>query len=354
MEVEKIINHFKLTGTLASVTPFGRGHINDTFRIKTDAEEYLLQKINHHVFKQVEQLMENMSSVTNYLAQQIDSADYETLELINTKDDKPFLRDEAGEFWRVYIFKSHLHAYEFPNNLNQVYEGAKAFGRFLWYLRDFPIKKLHYTIPRFHEVKFRLEQLRQALNLDLVNRKAQVLRWVEYIFYLSDQMQTVERLGAKGKIPLRVTHNDCKFNNALLDAKDKGRCIIDLDTVMPGYVHYDFGDGIRTTASTAEEDEADLGLIDLDRARFASFTAGYLEVTRDLLTDIEIKYLGMSGALLAYLMGVRFLTDYINGDQYYKIDFEHQNLQRAQAQLTLTQVMLAQLDDLNKVIQRFC
>ena len=352
MDVAKIIHCFMLEGTFVTSTPFGRGHINDTFRIKTDVNEYLLQRINHQVFKNVEQLMHNMLCITQHIEQQIHAKDYETLKLIPTQQNQYFHKDELGNYWRVYIFKDHLHAYEFPKNLNQVYESAKAFGRFLWYLQDFPVDQLFYSIPNFHNVAYRIKQFKQALDFDLMGRRSQLANWVDYIFFLADEMMVIEKLGQQQKIPLRVTHNDCKFNNALLDEQDKGRCIIDLDTVMPGYIHYDFGDGIRTTASTASEDEPDLSLVELDRARFASFTAGYLDATRDLLTPLEIKFLGMSGALLAYLMGVRFMTDYLNGDQYYKIDFEHHNYQRSCAQLTLTQNILAQLPDLNNVVRR--
>ena len=352
MDVESISRFFKLDGENVTVSPFGRGHINTTYRVKTDEQEYVLQKINHQVFKRVDQLMDNIVRVTQYLNGQIDETEYETIQLIPTHNGNFFHQCQDGNYWRMYIFKSHLHAFEFPKNLNQVYESARAFGRFLAYLKDFPVDQIQITIPNFHNVKFRLTQLHQALNLDIAGRKSGIARWTDYAFYLSDQMMTIERLGEKGRIPIRVIHNDCKFNNALLDERDHGRCIIDLDTIMPGYVHYDFGDGIRTTTSTAKEDEADLSLIEIDRSRFASFTAGYLDATRTLLNPVEVKYLGISGALLSYLMGVRFLTDYLNGDQYYKVAFDDHNLVRARAQLTLTQVHLAQLDELNDVVKR--
>lgn len=343
---------FNIEGEVSRTSSFGNGHINDTFRLfNSDASkpEYLLQRINHLVFKEVDQMMLNIKRVTEHVNHRLPGS---TLELIPTRSGTNYYQDPMGNYWRIYRFRKELHSIDVAETPAQIYEGAKAFGRFLSHLADFPAHTLHHTIPHFHDVKVRLQQLRQAIDEDKVGRVKEAQTAITYSWEITEIMQRIQKAGERGEIPLRVTHNDTKFNNVLLDENGRGRCVIDLETVMPGYVHYDFGDGIRTTVTTAAEDEADLAKISVDLDRFAAFAQGYLEETRDILSPAELQYLPLAGPLLAYLMGIRFLADFLRGDSYYKTHFAGQNLQRAYAQLELTKKLLAQQQALQNILKQ--
>lgn len=352
MEVSIINTVFNLEGHIISAVPFGNGHINDTFRLfnqEASKPDYLLQRINHLIFTEVEQMMLNIRRVTEHVNQRLPGS---TLELIGTRVGGNFHRDADGNYWRIYRFRKELQSIDVAETPAQIYEGAKAFGRFLFHLADFPAHTLHPTIPHFHDVIFRLQQLKEAVHRDSQGRVKAALAEIDYSFQITEIMERIQKAGKRGEIPLRVTHNDTKFNNVLLDEAGRGRCVIDLETVMPGYVHYDFGDGIRTTVTTAEEDEADLSKINIDLERFQAFAQGFLEETRDILSPAELQYLPLAGPLLSYLMGIRFLADFLQGDSYYKIHFEGQNLQRARAQLQLTKNLLAQQDALQDILKQ--
>jgi len=354
MDPKRLINQFALNISVKEAQPFGSGHINETFRIiNTDphGEDFLLQKINHHIFKDVEGMMNNIRKVTEFL-QANNRGLQETLSLIPTHDDKSYYQDEKGDYWRVFDFKKKLISYDVAETPNQIYEGARSFGIFLNRLSDFPVEELVDTIPDFHNVVVRIKNLNSAADADPAKRLKEVINLVEYARSITTEMTRIQRAGESGLIPSRVTHNDTKFNNVLLSKEGKGLCVIDLDTVMPGYVHYDFGDGIRTTICTAEEDEANLENIEIDLERFTAFTAGYLEETRQILSKEELELLGLSGALFAYLMGIRFLTDYLMGDVYYKTHFAGHNLQRAKAQLELCRKILLRLPELEEIIKK--
>ncbi|NRB47955.1 MAG: aminoglycoside phosphotransferase family protein [Saprospiraceae bacterium] len=352
MDVSIINTVFNIEGQITTATPFGNGHINDTFRLFNQAPskpDYLLQRINHLIFKEVEQMMLNIQRVTEHVNQRLPGS---TLELIGTRTGENYYRDTEGNYWRVYRFRKALHSLDVAQTPAQIYEGAKAFGRFLFHLADFPAHTLHPTIPHFHDVIIRLQQLQDAVRKDSEGRVKAAQAEIDYSFQITEIMERIQKAGERGEIPLRVTHNDTKFNNVLLDEAGRGRCVIDLETVMPGYVHYDFGDGIRTTVTTAEEDEADLSKIIIDLERFQAFAQGFLEETRDILSPAELQYLPLAGPLLSYLMGIRFLADFLRGDSYYKVHFEGQNLQRARAQLQLTKNLLAQQDALQDILKQ--
>ena len=246
-----------------------------------------------------------------------------------------------------------LISYDIAETAEQIFEGARSFGIFMRSLADFPVEKLVDTIPDFHHVGYRIKNLKHAVREDRLGRVDECRDLIDYALSVTEAVSRIQQAGEAGLIPMRVTHNDTKFNNVLLTKVGKGRCVIDLDTVMPGYVHYDFGDGIRTTVCTAPEDEADLEKIVLDMERFEAFCAGFLGETRDSLTENEIELLAGSAALFAYLMGIRFLTDYLEGDIYYKTHFPGQNLRRAKAQLYLCKRILAEEKELNKIIQKY-
>lgn len=247
----------------------------------------------------------------------------------------------------------NLKSYDRPGTATQVYEGAKAFGQFFYDLTDFPNDQLCITIPRFHDLEFRLLQFSQALEVAQRERSRQASDQIKFVKNNAAELMFLQDLTRKGRVPLRVTHNDTKFNNVLLDENDKGKCVIDLDTVMPGLVHYDFGDGIRTGSVTCEEDEADLSLVDIDIAKYEAYIAGYLDVTREVLTPLELEYLHIAAPFMAFIMGVRFLTDHLAGDAYYKIDFPGHNLQRAKCQLHLSKVMLDRKKEIAELIQHY-
>ncbi|MEM7367267.1 MAG: aminoglycoside phosphotransferase family protein [Bacteroidota bacterium] len=352
MTTHDMLHHFALPPLGYTAKAFGSGHINQTFRVSAaeGGKEYLLQQINHHVFRDIEGMMRNIERVTRYLREEIRMPENQrTLELIPTKDGRSFLQAEDGTYWRMFVFLSELNAYDLVENLDQIYEGAKSFGIFLASLDAFPVDQLVDTIPDFHNVVFRLENLHSSVKEDRMGRAREVKKWLSFVESVIPDMSQIQEAGRHGLIPLRVTHNDTKFNNVLLNKEGKGICVIDLDTVMPGYVHYDFGDGVRTTISKAAEDEADLDKIEIDLGRYEAFANGYLEPTRDILSSTELELLPISGALFAYLMGIRFLTDFLSGDVYYKIHFEGQNLQRASAQLTLCRNILKRLPELKKI-----
>ncbi|MDW3652592.1 MAG: aminoglycoside phosphotransferase family protein [Bacteroidia bacterium] len=357
MDIKSLINCFQIKGEIKEALPFGSGHINETFRLinkDTCGKDYLLQKINHHIFKDVDGMMNNIHLVCQHLEEVFaKESDQESLEVILSIKGKPFVRDSEGCYWRMFDFKSELISYDIAETPEQIFEGARSFGIFMRSLADFPVEKLVDTIPDFHHVGFRIRNLRVAVEEDKVNRVKECKELIDYAFSVTESVSRIQKAGEQGLIPMRVTHNDTKFNNVLLTKRGKGRCVIDLDTVMPGYVHYDFGDGIRTTVCTAPEDEEDLEKIVLDMERFEAFAAGFLAETRESLGEKEIELLAVSGALFAYLMGIRFLTDYLEGDIYYKTHFAGQNLQRAKAQLYLCKRILAEEKELTEIIQKY-
>lgn len=346
-KLRDVLAHFQLEGSVASIIPYGSGHIHDTYAVANDqptCPNYLLQRINHHVFRNVPLLMENIGLVTLHLRQKLQHIpgarpDEEVLTLVPTQDNLGYYRDPDGNFWRVYLLLEGTRSYDIVETPQQAYEGGKAFGKFLALLADLDASQLHESIPDFHNIENRLRLLTQATRLNAAGRVAQVDKELRFVWQRGEEMSSICRLGRAGKLPLRTTHNDTKFNNVLLDRHDKALCVIDLDTVMPGFLAYDYGDAIRTTVNKAAEDEEDLSKIKVDYELFRAFTEGFLQETSAFLTEEEVNSLEPGVRLLPYIMGVRFLTDYIEGDHYYKIHFPEHNLQRARAQFRLVEVL---------------
>lgn len=359
-DLPRIIRHFSIQGEAAGISAHGSGHIHDTFRVKNAVAgqpDYLLQRINHHVFKNVPALMENMKRVTAYLREKVASQpggqpDKEVLTLIPTLSGQDYYPDEAGNYWRVFLFLDDTRCYDLVETPAQAREGGIAFGHFQALLADFPVDQLHDTIPNFHNIVSRLQLFHEALERDPRGRAKEVTSEIAAIEDRAALMSMIYHLGQAGKLPLRITHNDTKFNNVLLDLNNQAQCVIDLDTVMPGYVAYDFGDAIRTTVNTAAEDEPDTEKIQVNMDLFHGFTDGFLSETRDLLTEAEIDSLAMGVLLLPYIMAVRFLTDFIDGDHYYKIHFPVHNLQRARAQLTLVARLEQEYEKIEQIIRQ--
>lgn len=354
-----VLSHFELEGSIADVRSYGSGHIHDTYFVKNGeagSPNYLLQCINHHVFRNVPLLMENIEQVTRHLRKKLESMpgtrpNEEVLTLVPTHQQQSFYHDAEGNFWRVYFLLEGTRSYDIVENPQQAFEGGKAFGKFLALLADLDISQLHESIPDFHNLENRLQLFEEAMRQDYAGRVQEVSKEIAFVQQRAEEMCTIRRMGREGRLPLRATHNDTKFNNVLLDRHDKVQCVIDLDTVMPGYVAYDFGDAIRTTINKAAEDEKDPSKIAADFDLFRSFTEGFLQETSAILTDDEIDSLSLGVLLLPFIMGLRFLTDYIDGDHYYKINFQEHNLQRARAQFRLVQVLEENRELLENTIQ---
>ncbi len=354
----KSAENFNLEGEIIESIPFGSGHINDTFKITTNSPNnklYLLQRINHHIFQDVDGLMNNIEIVCNHLKKKLAHlGDHEvikrTMTIVQTHDNKNFYKDPNGEYWRVFILIPDTKSYDILETQEQAYSGGMAFGQFQKQLSDLDPKTIVEVLPNFHNIEFRMNNLKEAINSNPVGRVEHVQDLLNYIFEREEKMRTILELGRANKLPLRITHNDTKFNNVLLDEENNVQCVIDLDTVMPGYVAYDFGDAIRTIINSAAEDEKDLSKIILNIPLFQSFAAGYLSEAKEFLTESEIDSLIPAVHLLPYMQAVRFLTDYINGDTYYKIAYPEHNLVRTKAQLKLVHELEINNDKLTEIL----
>ena len=358
--VAEVFKHFQVKGDFLEAQPYGSGHINDTYLVRTQqhAPDYILQRVNHNIFKNVPMLMDNIVRVTEHIRHKLmqlpgHNPARETLTVIRAIDDKPYYQDPEGNFWRLYIFIDHCQTYDIVDSPAKVFEGGRAFGQFQNLLADLPGGPLFETIPNFHNIALRLERLEKAALEDVAKRSHEVKAELDFVRELSDSMQTILKLGQAGKIPQRVTHNDTKFNNVLIDnATGKGLCVIDLDTVMPGYVQYDFSDSIRTATNTAAEDEKDLSKVSMNLELFSAYTRGFLSQVKSALNETEIAQLAPCASLLPYTIGVRFLTDYLEGDHYFKTHFPGHNLQRARAQFQLTRSIKSQLPQMHAVVEQ--
>jgi len=360
MKHEAIINNFNLKGNIGTINPHGGGHINDSYHLvntSADAPDYLLQRVNHYVFKNVDLLMNNMAFVTEHVRTELAKSstkdlDRRSLTIVNTKDDATYFIDPEGNYWRVLNFIDDHLVFETAPDTGIAYEGARMFGNFTSLLSSLPPTKLGETIPNFHNIKWRLSNLRKSIEEDTAGRVKLVKDEIQYVESSAELMCTIKNLGEEGSIPLRITHNDTKINNVLFDKSNKGLCVIDLDTVMPGYAHYDFGDGVRTFTNTGEEDDEDLNKISIDMEIYEAFAAGFLESTREVLTETEIDTLVYAGLLFPYMQGVRFLTDYLAGDLYYKVKHEEHNLVRTRAQLKLAMDAESKLEIMKAIVKK--
>jgi hypothetical protein len=356
----EIFDRFKADGSFLKAEPYGSGHIHDSFKIETaekDKDNYLLQRINKKIFKNIPELQRNIERVTIHLKTKLNdfpnsNVKRECLTLIPSHDGNTWIIDKDGNYWRMYIFISNHRSYDIVDSSDKAFEGGKAIGRFQAMLSDIPGGPLFETIPAFHNIENRLNTLKLKIIQDPVGRLSRVRKEIDQVFQRTEKMKIILKLGKEGRIPLRITHNDTKFNNILLDENNKALCVIDLDTVMPGYVHYDFGDAIRTAANTSAEDEKDLSRINMDIDIFSAYSEGYLSETSSTLNIIEKEYLAFAPILITYTIAVRFLTDYIDGDNYFKIHHADHNLQRAMAQLKLVMRMEEQYDSMRKIIKR--
>ncbi|MDB5009308.1 MAG: desulfatase [Mucilaginibacter sp.] len=353
--LKEIVHHFNIDGEVEYIKHYGSGHINDTYHVINTNQalpDYLLQRINSYVFKNVPLLISNIEIVTSHIKNKLKNIegsfpDKQVLTLIKTQTGTSYFKDAEGNYWRMYIFLKDTLSYDVVTTVKQANEGGKAFGAFQSLISDLNAKLIGETLPDFHNIEMRLAKFKNALHEDSENRAGTIFSEIKFVTDREKSMCAILELGRNGKLPLRITHNDTKFNNVLLDKKNRAQCVIDLDTVMPGYIAYDFGDAIRTIVNTVSEDEADISKIDVNLDLFKAFTKSFLKETARFLTHEEINSLPMGALLLPYIMGVRFLTDYLEGDKYYKIHFPGHNLQRTRAQFQL----LKKLEDNYRKLQ---
>ena len=357
----EIAGRFQIEGDLLDASPYGSGHINDTYlaayRTPGGTARYIHQRINPHVFKKPEQVMQNIQRVSEHARAQILASGgdprRETLNLVPARDGRMFTVDSDGGTWRAYYFVDGTRTYDTAPNLHAVYQAAHAFGSFQRLLASLPGERLHETIPNFHHTRQRFSAFMEALQADSAHRAAGVKREVNFLLKREADASIVVDLLAQGRLPERVTHNDTKINNVLFDeANGQALCVIDLDTVMPGSALYDFGDMVRAGAARSAEDEPETSKAGLDIALFTQLARGYVRAARDFLTPAEVELLAFAGKLITYEQALRFLGDYLNGDTYYKIHRPNHNLDRARTQIKLITDMEKQMGVMEAIIDR--
>lgn len=336
------------------IEPYGNGHINDTYCLTEP--RYILQRINTDIFKHPHELMENIENVTSFLREKIKKnggdPQRETLTVIKTVDGKNYYQYDENNVFRMYLFVENTESIENSKTPEDLYEAGVGFGRFQRMLSDYPADTLHESIKDFHHTPKRVEALKLAIREDKVGRAASVEAEISFALEQAVWADQVVRGIEDGSIPLRVTHNDTKINNILFDQETgKAVCVIDLDTVMPGSMLYDFGDALRMGGSTGAEDETDLSKVWFDETAFEAFAKGYLSEMKDDLTETELELLPFSVKLMTYECGIRFLTDYLNGDTYFKIHREHHNLERARNQFKLVADIAGKEERLSAMIK---
>ena len=360
---KEIVPKFAIEGTLTEAVPYGSGHINDTVRLTCALENggqkrYILQRMNDGIFKNPVELMENVMNVTSFLRKKIvergGDPERETLNVIRTVDGDNFLKDEDGDFWRMYIFIENATSFDMVRTPEYFYNSAVSFGNFQLLLQDYPAATLHETIPNFHNTVSRFADFKKAVEEDVCGRAKEVQDEIRFVMEREADTHVICDALANGEIPLRVTHNDTKLNNIMIDNETgKGICVIDLDTVMPGSALYDYGDSIRFGASTGAEDEKNLELINCDMGLFEIYTKGYVEGCGGSLTEKEIRMLPMGARLMTLECGMRFLADYLQGDVYFKIHRPEHNLDRARTQFKLVADMEKKWDEMAGIVEKY-
>jgi Ser/Thr protein kinase RdoA (MazF antagonist) len=352
---KNIVSSF-VSGDEIMIAPLGAGHINDSYKVSVDGNEYVLQKINHAIFKNVPELQNNILRVTRHIrtkliARGLTDIERRVLNLIPASDGQYFLRDNDGNYWRLMDFIKDSRSFE-SISPELAEKTGEAFGEFQSMLADMPGGPLFETIPNFHNIESRLATFRESVVANRVGRLAEVQDLVDELEKRADEMCLPERLHREGKLPKRTNHCDTKVNNVLFDAEGKEvLCVVDLDTVMPGYVLSDFGDFMRTGANNGKEDDTNLDNVSFNIAVFEAYTKGYLRTAKSFLTDVEIENLPLGAKLLTYMQTVRFLTDYLDGDTYYKIKSPKHNLERSLAQFKLLQSMEDNYELMKKTVE---
>jgi thiamine kinase-like enzyme len=360
-DVFKAALQFDIDGEPIHIERYGDGHIHDTYAVyfKNPVKKpfrVIIQKINTRIFHNPHVVMENITAVTNFLSEKIKSGDdaerYEVLTVIPTKNGLNYFEDEDGSFWRSFVFIENAFCYQNAERPVLFSNSAKAFGKFQRMLDGFSVRKLHETIPDFHNTSKRFEKFMISVEKDASGRAMSVKREIDFVVSRKHECRVITDLLNSGVIPLRVTHNDTKLNNVLMDINtDEAICVIDLDTVMPGSVLYDFGDSIRFGANRSAEDEKDLNKVEFSLSLYEEYTKGYLSEAR--LTDKELEHLAWGARIITYEQGIRFLADYLDGDIYYRTYRAEQNLDRARVQFKMIEGMEKQFGEMQDIVWKY-
>ncbi len=353
--IPNVARRFRIYGDYLGAELYGNGHINDTYFIIFNQAgtpvRYILQRINHNIFKDPAAVMENVRRVTEHLGKKAageSGPSRRVLALIPSLEDRPYCIDDEGNYWRAYLFIEKAHTYNTVESPRQAFEAAKTFGRFQELLADLPAPRLEDTIRDFHHTPKRFAALEAAIESDSANRARLAKPEIEF----AERRKAITGMLLEANLPERVTHNDTKFNNVLLDdASGEGVCVIDLDTVMPGLALYDFGDMVRTTTSPTTEDELDLSKVTMQFPMFEALARGYLASASGFITPQEKRWLAFSGKLITFEIGVRFLTDFLNGDTYFKVHRENHNLDRCRTQFKLVESIERQEEQMNRLVE---
>lgn len=349
--LKEVATHFQIEGDVLDVSLYGSGHINVTYLLVTTKKRYILQKINSNLFNEVDKLMNNILLVTDHLKTK--SNDRVVLTLVKSNDGKAFF-EINNEFYRVYDFIEHSVCLQIPENTDQFYESAILFGEFTNMLMDFDATLLYEILPNFHNTKIRYQNFLNSLEKNEANRKDLVLEEINFILSRNDIVSKIVDLIENKEMPLRVTHNDTKLNNALLHEDTlKGLAVIDLDTVMPGSICYDFGDSIRFGCNSSYEDESDLSKVFFRFDMFEAYVVGYLTAMKDIISEVELNHLVDGAILMTFECGMRFLTDYLDGDKYFKVTKENHNLLRCRTQFKLVSDMEANKEKMQEIVKKY-
>lgn len=361
-KIEKICRKFGIDGEYLSYELLTNGHINTTYKVyfvrRGEVKDYILQRINVYVFKNPEAVMENIVKVTEYIREKIKatgvSAKRYVLHYQPTENGKYYFVDEKDGFWRCARFIDDSVTFNITDNPIVIEEAGKAFGEFQMYLADFPVQDLNIVIPHFHNTVLRYETFENSVRRNETGRADGVKDEIQKYLSLKEIATKMYKMQRAGELPLKVTHNDTKCNNVLFDKTTfRHLSVIDLDTVMPGLVGFDFGDAIRFTANTCDEDEKDVSIVKLDMDKFEAFTRGFLSAVGQALSENEKNTLALGAVTMTVECGMRFLTDYLDGDKYFKISREEQNLDRARCQLALAEDMITRIDEMNAVVDKY-
>lgn len=358
--LQEISRQFQIYGQILHAEPCKIGHINETYTATYDQGgvlvRYIHQRVNQSVFRNPVQVMENVMRVTTHLQHKLHGQGARqmtrrALTVVPTHDGKPYYCDGNGEFWRTFVFVERVQSFESVQSPQQAFEAGRAFGEFQALLADLPGERLHETIPDFHNTRKRFETLKRAVSEDHCNRARFAAPEIAFALEQEEWIDTLLNALARGEVPERITHNDTKFNNVMLDWETgRAMCVVDLDTVMPGLVHYDFGDMVRTTTSPTLEDEKDLSKVQMQMPMFEGLARGYVQAAGGILQPAERRYLAFAGKLITFTIGIRFLADYLMGDVYFRVHRPDHNLDRCRTQFRLVESIAQQEEAMQKFI----
>lgn len=348
--LKNIFNEFDHKCNYIGHSELNSGHINDTFLVNTEEDKsYIVQRINHTIFKDVPGLVNNKVLTSKHLKSKFphiseEELSQKVLSFVKVQNSSSYYLKKDGNYWNVMVFINNSITHEIVKDKEIAYEGGKLLGEFLNGTSDFDSSQLIDVIPNFHDMSFRFKQYASALQSASKERLFKAAKYTKLVASLKEEMHILQELKESGEIPTRVTHNDTKISNSLFDKNNKGICMIDTDTVMPGIIHYDFGDAIRTICNTAAEDEKDLSKVEFNLDYYKAYEKGFLEKTKDTLSEIGLKHLPLAAKTMIFIMALRFLTDYLNNDIYYKTNYSEHNLDRAKNQFKLIKSFTNQIN----------